>query len=136
MLIYSYMHLRISLLTHMSTIHTDAVRLEYKLRVYVFSFLFTQLCVCFKEIGKNLAPGGTATQSSTYRDKKHLCVAELAIDGNTHDRLDKQSCTQTNEETEPWWKVTFKNVILVKEVLIVNRGDCCGKCIFHVVFPK
>ena len=120
----------------MLTIHTDALRLEYKLRVYVFSFLFTQLCVCFKEIGKNLAPGGTATQSSTFRGKKCVYLAEWAIDGNTHDTFDEHSCSHTYEETEPWWKVTFKNVILVKEVLIVNRGDSFGKCIFHVVFPK
>ena len=27
----------------------------------------------------------------------------------------------------PWWGVTFKHLVRVKEVTIVNRADCCGK---------
>jgi len=90
----------------------------------------------FKELGKNLAPGGTTTQSSTYKDKTVECMAEWAINGNTDDLYDDHTCSHTNEENEPWWKVTFNYDILVREVLIINRGDCCGKCLIHVIFPE
>ena len=45
------------------------------------------------------------------------------------------SCTKTRREKYPWWKVTFKYYVLVKEVIIVNRGDCCGKYLDDVIFP-
>jgi len=75
----------------------------------------------------NLAPGGTATQSSSYRNTTFEFMAEWAINGNTDARYDQLSCSHTNEENEPWWKVTFKYDILVNEILLVNRGDSCGK---------
>ena len=104
--------------------------------MYVLSSFFTQLCVCFKEVGKNLAPSGTATQSSTIKYCNHEAIAQLAINGNTDDRCDQHSCMHTDEENEPWWKVTFNYDVHVSDVLIVNRGDCCGKFLIHVIFPN
>ena len=71
----------------------------------------------------NFGPRGVATQSSTYKD----CIPARAIDGNTDNEYGQKSCTQTLKDSDPWWKVTFKYDILVKKVVIVNRGDCCGK---------
>ena len=73
----------------------------------------------------NLALHGKAFQSHTYLNY----TAEKAIDGNSDAAMDKNSCTQTRSERNPWWRVTFKYLALVKEVTIVNRADCCGKWI-------
>jgi len=70
-------------------------------------------------MGTNHASVGVATQSSTYENN----TAELAIDGNINNDLSKHSCTHTNDDYEPWWKVTFKYEIRVSEVIIVNRLD-------------
>ena len=74
-------------------------------------------------MGPDLALGGTPAQSSTYENN----WARYAIDGYPQDTYIKGSCTHTNYDYDPWWKVTFKHNIHVKEVVIVNRGDCCGK---------
>ena len=87
---------------------------------------------CFKDVGKNLSPGGTATQSSSINNRRYTGTAELAIDENTDDNFNKFSCSRTDEEKEPWWKVTFKYDIIVSEVLIVNR-DSHGKCFVSVI---
>ena len=71
----------------------------------------------------NFASGGVATQSSTFEH----CIPARAIDGNTNDTYKQESCTHTSKESDPWWTVTFKYDILVKTVVIVNRGECCGK---------
>jgi len=69
------------------------------------------------------------------RDDTYECIAEWAINGNTDDQYTKHSCSYTNKENEPWWKVTFKYDILVSEVLIVNRDDNHGTFLFNVKFP-
>ncbi|KAI0213096.1 hypothetical protein LSAT2_001911 [Lamellibrachia satsuma] len=71
----------------------------------------------------NMALGGMASQSSTHG---HYAAAR-AIDGNTNGDMFKQSCTHTKQTDDPWWKVTFKYMILARDVLIVNRDECCGK---------
>ena len=96
---------------------------------------FTQLCVCFTDVGKNLAPGGTATQSSEINNAVYASTAELAIQGNADDHFERNSCSHTDKQYEPWWKVTFKYDIIVSEVLIVNR-DTSGKVLVNVLFSN
>ncbi|KAM8870558.1 fucolectin-like isoform 2-T2 [Spinachia spinachia] len=60
---------------------------------------------------ENVALDGKATQSTTY-----LNPACNAIDG---------SCTQTDEETDPWWRVDLLHPYVVTSIAITNRGDCC-----------
>ena len=81
---------------------------------------------------KNFALDGVATQSSTYE----LEHPKTAIDGNVNSDITSNSCTHTQREFYPWWKVTLKRGVLISEVVIVNRGDCCGKCLVHVIFPN
>ena len=70
-------------------------------------------------MGTNHASVGVTTQSSTYENN----TPELAIDGNINNDLSKHSCTHTNGDYKPWWKVMFKYTIRVREVIIVNRLD-------------
>ena len=71
----------------------------------------------------NLALEGIASQSSQYGSG----YARKAIDGKTDGNFSHGSCTHTSHNNDPWWMITFKNMILVNEVIIANRADCCGK---------
>ena len=50
-----------------------------------------------------------------------------AIDGNPAASFSQGSCTLTDKEYEPWWRLDFGQVISGSEVVITNRADCCGK---------
>ena len=69
-----------------------------------------------------MAKDGTAMQSSTLGNYD----ARLAIDGNPDPGHLHGSCIHTLIQDDPWWIVTFKSLVLVKEVTIVNRAYCCG----------
>ena len=81
---------------------------------------------------EDVAYNGVATQSSSHESYP----AKMAIDGHVHNDITDNTCSQTQEEFYPWWKVTLEYGVLVTEVVIVNRGDCCGKCLVHVIFPN
>ncbi|XP_016315909.1 fucolectin-7-like [Sinocyclocheilus anshuiensis] len=72
----------------------------------------------------NLALGGTAVQSSTYSD---LAAAQNAVDGNRESVYALGSCSVTNGDMNPWWRVDLSDVYRVTRVSITNRGDCCEK---------
>ena len=80
-------------------------------------------------LASNIGPDGTATQSSTESNGH----ARYAIDGNVDGDLTHHSCTLTAAGADPWWKVTFKDKVLVFVVIITNRADCCGKVCFNNV---
>ncbi|KAK2865728.1 hypothetical protein Q7C36_001784, partial [Tachysurus vachellii] len=69
----------------------------------------------------NVALGGIATQSSTYLQR----YASFAIDGNRATNVNSHSCTTTNAEYNPWWRVDLLAVYDISNVIITNRGDCC-----------
>ena len=73
--------------------------------------------------GTNFALKGFATASSSLSrgDPKN------AIDGNPAASFSQGSCTLTDREYEPWWRLYFGQVISGSEVVITNRADCCGK---------
>ena len=73
--------------------------------------------------GTNFASIGVATASSTESNG----YPRNAIDGNPDNDFTHNSCSQTTEDWDPWWKITLKFDVLFREVVIVNRGDCCGK---------
>ncbi|XP_064410321.1 fucolectin-1-like [Latimeria chalumnae] len=70
----------------------------------------------------NVALKGKATQSSK-RDQ--LGVPEHAIDGNKNSDFGYLSCTHTEHEMGPWWRVDLKQPYRISAVAITNRGDCC-----------
>ncbi|XP_041361616.1 uncharacterized protein LOC121377618 isoform X2 [Gigantopelta aegis] len=78
---------------------------------------------------KNWALGKRTHQSSTFNlffYSKHAVDGSLSNDGMTF-----FSCMHTKFERHPWWIVDLQVTIRVKEVYIMNRGDCCGKRLKH-----
>ncbi|XP_028969767.1 uncharacterized protein LOC105006817 isoform X4 [Esox lucius] len=69
----------------------------------------------------NLALNGVAAQSSLYGNHK----ASDAIDGDRTSHYDSGSCTHTQKDTNPWWRVDLGDVYRVRTVSLTNRGDCC-----------
>ncbi len=66
----------------------------------------------------NLAPDGTATQSSDHG----YADASLAIDGNTSGDFWDGSVTHTNYEAA-WWQVDLGNEFNLDSIMIWNRTD-------------
>uniref|UniRef100_A0A087Y3U5 Si:ch211-215k15.4 n=1 Tax=Poecilia formosa TaxID=48698 RepID=A0A087Y3U5_POEFO len=74
---------------------------------------------------KNLALRGKATESSHYRGELGGFVdAYKAIDGNRNPNLRKGSCTHTERESNPWWRVDLLDSYVITQVIVTNRGDC------------
>uniref|UniRef100_A0A8C2A2R7 Fucolectin tachylectin-4 pentraxin-1 domain-containing protein n=1 Tax=Cyprinus carpio TaxID=7962 RepID=A0A8C2A2R7_CYPCA len=61
------------------------------------------------------------TQSSTYG----LWSAEQATDFNPGFIQPSSSCSSTDIQTNPWWRVDLSSVERVIRVIITNRLDCC-----------
>ncbi|KAI5087934.1 hypothetical protein C0J45_22423, partial [Silurus meridionalis] len=85
----------------------------YGVQVHIIQCLFSHLV--------NLALGGIAAQSSMF----NKFYPRLAIDGNTISNMSAGSCTHTNKENNPWWRVDLLAVYGIGNVIITNRGDCC-----------
>ncbi|XP_048057026.1 uncharacterized protein LOC125274675 [Megalobrama amblycephala] len=90
------------------------------IRVIVFLTL-TGLCVADSK--GNLALGATAVQSSTAAQE----VAQHAVDGNRNPLASAGSCSHTNADKDPWWRVDLLDVYKITRVSITNRGDCCAE---------
>ncbi|XP_078666825.1 fucolectin-like isoform X2 [Branchiostoma floridae x Branchiostoma belcheri] len=71
--------------------------------------------------GQNKAENRPATQSSTALGG----VASRAVDGNRFSRFSGNSCTHTQTESNPWWRVDLGSSQCVAWVRIYNREDCC-----------
>uniref|UniRef100_A0A3B4CR54 Fucolectin tachylectin-4 pentraxin-1 domain-containing protein n=1 Tax=Pygocentrus nattereri TaxID=42514 RepID=A0A3B4CR54_PYGNA len=77
-------------------------------------------------ISKNLALYGKATQSSLVNNTNAaFSHAYNAIDGNTDSNYKHGSCTATETQQNPWWRVDLLGDYTVTSVTIYNRGDCC-----------
>ena len=94
--------------------------------------LVLSFCLFVLELWKNLAIEGIATQSSTYQNS----TANQSSDGNPDGNYYHGSCSQTYPQTDPWWRVTFKGLVLVKEVIIVNRADYYSMLINGYIFTQ
>ncbi|XP_032364803.1 uncharacterized protein LOC116679225 isoform X2 [Etheostoma spectabile] len=71
--------------------------------------------------GLNIARGGIAAQSSLYENE----VPERAIDGSRASHLQQGSCSATNNNLKPWWRLDLLKTHQINTVTITNRGDCC-----------
>ncbi|KAI1885642.1 hypothetical protein AGOR_G00205930 [Albula goreensis] len=76
---------------------------------------------CSVRAPDNAASHGKATQSSTG----YGGGAQRAIDKNRNPVYNKGSCTHTQGENDPWWRVDLLKTHRVTSVTITNRGDCC-----------
>ncbi len=73
--------------------------------------------------GQNLAPEGTASQSSLHGDS----AAARAIDGRTAGDHAAGSVSHTGEEANPWWELDLGREVPIDQVSLWNRTDCCGE---------
>ncbi len=74
----------------------------------------------------NLAPGSTATQSSTLNNTA-IPDASKAVDGNLATAFGSGSTTHTTPGNPGpvFWETTFDSPIGINEISLYNRGDCC-----------
>jgi sugar lactone lactonase YvrE len=73
--------------------------------------------------GTNLAPGKTASQSSTLPGTPG---AAAAVDNNTDGAFFDGSVTATNLDANAWWQLDLGSSASVDSITIWNRTDCCG----------
>uniref|UniRef100_H3AF12 Fucolectin tachylectin-4 pentraxin-1 domain-containing protein n=1 Tax=Latimeria chalumnae TaxID=7897 RepID=H3AF12_LATCH len=82
------------------------------------------LHVIFKGLADSNALTGTATQSSLHDVNG---VAAHAIDGNKNPNYEGLSCTRTQADFAPWWRLDLQEQHIIITVVITNRGDCCSE---------
>ncbi|XDV35083.1 hypothetical protein PO909_005120 [Leuciscus waleckii] len=87
------------------------------MRVVLFLTLLTGMCVA--DSTGNLALRATVVQSSTYSTD----VAQRAVDGNMDSNYNLGSCTCTNAEKKPWWRVDLGKVYRVTRVRITGSVE-------------
>ena len=82
-------------------------------------------CVMYIE---NLAPNGTASQSTTYykKDRNTNLTADLAIYGDTSDTFHNLGCSVTwwkPFQRFAWWMLTFPvDTVYITNVMIYYRS--------------
>ncbi|CAJ0932314.1 unnamed protein product [Ranitomeya imitator] len=72
----------------------------------------------------NIARNGEASQISDFK-YPIMGYAKNAIDGGKNTDYHKGSCTHTNNQKNPWWKLDLKQMYKISNVVIANRMDCC-----------
>ncbi|MCG8526908.1 MAG: carbohydrate-binding protein, partial [Opitutales bacterium] len=82
----------------------------------------------------NVAPSGTATQSSTFQSSSYA-VASNAIDGNTNGDYNNSSVAHTEKDAEAWWELDLGQIASIDDIILWNRTDCCAHRLsdFHVL---
>ena len=70
----------------------------------------------------NVARGKPTKQSSTG----HGGVPRRAVDGSKNPLWVGASCTHTNKQDRPWWRVDLGSKHKVFSVSLTNRKDCCS----------
>jgi len=80
-------------------------------------------------ISTNLALGKPTKQSTTYKTYS----SSKAVDGKKSNVLRENSCAHTMGQKGAWWQVDLGAVYEIRQVVIINRGDCCGQFINGVV---
>ncbi|XP_033997451.1 fucolectin-4-like [Trematomus bernacchii] len=71
----------------------------------------------------NLAIQGKAGQSSVYGSGP----ADRAIDGNRSPWWNDGSCSHTNNDMNPWWRLALPKTHKVFSVKITNRNECAER---------
>ncbi|XP_049324928.1 uncharacterized protein LOC103037467 [Astyanax mexicanus] len=77
---------------------------------------------------RNIAFGGTATQSS-FVEQLYATHGDpsKAIDGKTTSEYSQGSCTHTETQDNPWWRLDLQDEYNIYSIYITNRGDCCSE---------
>ena len=69
----------------------------------------------------NIARGKPTKQSSIGAGGK----ASRGVDGNRNSQWGGKSCTHTDNQRQPWWRVDLQMMYPIAKVRLTNRGDCC-----------
>ncbi|XP_026104102.1 fucolectin-like [Carassius auratus] len=72
---------------------------------------------------ENLALKGKAVQSSIYS----TWGASNAIDGIRYAPGPGSTCSHTDNELSPWWRLDLLDSYHIYNVTITNRNDCCSE---------
>ncbi|XP_026117440.1 fucolectin-4-like [Carassius auratus] len=75
-----------------------------------------------ENLEENLALKGTAVQSSTY---DYIYGASNALDGIRYAPGLASSCSHTDIELNPWWRLDLLDSYYIYKVTVTNRADCC-----------
>ena len=73
--------------------------------------------------GENVAKGKKTKQSTTGFGGP----ASRAVDGNTDGIFSKNSITHTLLQADPWWEVDLGESLIINQLAIWNRTDCCSE---------
>uniref|UniRef100_A0A671TF21 Fucolectin tachylectin-4 pentraxin-1 domain-containing protein n=1 Tax=Sinocyclocheilus anshuiensis TaxID=1608454 RepID=A0A671TF21_9TELE len=90
---------------------------QHLYEIYIF---VTLLIFSIKNISVNIATWGTPVQSTLA----YNWYAQNALDGLSF-KKPSSSCSSTDNQTNPWWRVDLSSVYRVSRVVITNRLDCC-----------
>ena len=75
----------------------------------------------------NLAYKKPAKMSTISYDNPTKFGPMNAVDGNRNSDIKFQSCAATTQEMHAWWQVDLQAVYVITDVVITNRGECCGE---------
>ncbi|XP_072269366.1 fucolectin-like [Pyxicephalus adspersus] len=96
------------------------------MKAFVAFFLLISLGLswcCSPDPGAiNIALTGEASQSSTL---PYTNFANKSIDGSKDLNWMHGSCSHTEGEVNPWWRIDLKNKYKVNVVVVSGRTDCC-----------
>lgn len=70
-------------------------------------------------LSQNFALGKNSEQSSTNES----AAAGRAVDGNRDSNFIRNSCTLTQTESNPWWRVDLKKIVRMNAIILTNRDD-------------
>ncbi|XP_077990235.1 uncharacterized protein LOC144444621 [Glandiceps talaboti] len=71
----------------------------------------------------NLALEKVTSQSSLFE----VGYASRAVDGFKSTSWIDESCTHTQEDSDPWWRVDLGDTYPIDRVVVTNRKDCCSE---------
>ena len=81
----------------------------------------------FDYVGRDIALGRPTNQSAVHVHLGTPMVSGFAVDGNDDGNYEHKTCADTYLTSQPWWYVDLGVATSVKDVIIANRADCCGK---------
>lgn len=106
---------------------TDRILLYFSL-----SWWYTLYSTCANvvvQIHLNLFSGNVAKAKAVWESshKNGVNRAKKAVDGSRASSGVQGQCSQTKLQADPWWVVDLGASYAIKNVVITNRGDCCGR---------
>nr|XP_049586217.1 fucolectin [Syngnathus scovelli] len=101
-----------------------AFKLTDTLRMIILAVVLTLLAITEEasSLNDNIALVGKAQQSSLDIWNG---IPQRAIDGNRASNWLQNSCTHTNRDMNPWWRLDLQKTYKINTVIITNRRDCC-----------